>query len=108
MVTVSMLQPVDDIDLAPQTVMAEVIQNVRCIMSTPRFSIPLDRSFSIDGDVVDLPLPEAEARMANEIFRALRRYEPRARIETVRFEADIKGKLKPILEVSIYADSGTP
>lgn len=106
--TVSMLKPVDDIDLCPLSLVDEVAQNLKCIMGTPKFSIPLDRAFALDGNIVDLPLLEAEAKLSNEIFRAVRRYEPRATIESIRFEADMNGRIQPILEVSVRADIRTP
>ena len=91
------------IDLAPATVVEEVVQNVRTIVTTVRFSIPLDRGFGIDGSVVDLPVNVAKAKLTNEIFRAVRRYEPRARIEGIRFDAGPDGRLSPALEVSVNA-----
>lgn len=103
--TVSMLKPVDDVDLCPSSLAEEVAQNLKCIMGTPKFSVPLDRAFAIDGNIVDLPLLEAEAKLSNEIFRAVRRYEPRAIIESIRFEADMKGRIQPILEVNVYANN---
>ncbi len=91
------------IDFAPATVVEEVIQNVRTIITTIKYSIPLDRAFGIDGAVVDQPIHVARAKLTDEIFRAVRRYEPRAVIESIDFEADISGRLTPRLEVSIRA-----
>ena len=91
------------IDLAPNEVVAEVLQNVRTIITTIKGSIPLDRAFGIDGDVVDLPINVAKAKLTNEIFRAIRVYEPRAVIESIDFEGDLNGRLLPTVEVSINA-----
>lgn len=91
------------IDLAPGTVVEEVLQNVRTIITTIKGSIPLDRAFGIDGEVVDLPVNVAKAKLTNEIFRAVRLYEPRAVIESIDFEADLSGRLAPTVEVSINA-----
>lgn len=89
------------VNFAPSTEVEEVIQNVRTIINTIKRSVPLDRSFGIDGDVVDKPVPVAEAQLSNEIFTAVRRYEPRARIENIRFKSDLTGKLKVEVVVSI-------
>ena len=90
-----------EIDFAPKTVVEEVIQNVRTIITTTKYSIPLDREFGIDGSVVDLPINVAKAKMTNEIFRAIRRYEPRAVIESVTFKGEETGRLIPTVEVSV-------
>jgi len=92
-----------EIDFAPATVVEEVIQNVRTIVTTIKYSIPLDREFGIDGAVVDLPINVAKARLTNEIFRAVRRYEPRAVIESITFKGEETGRLIPTVGVSINA-----
>ncbi|MDY2685025.1 MAG: GPW/gp25 family protein [Selenomonadaceae bacterium] len=89
------------IDLAPKTTMEEVLQNVRTIISTIKYEIPLDRDFGIDGDVIDMPMQQAQAKLTQEIFRAVRQYEPRAVIESISFSGDESGRLTPTLEVSI-------
>ena len=92
-----------EIDFAPATIVEEVIQNVRTIVTTIKYSIPLDREFGIDGSVVDLPINVAKARLTNEIFRAVRRYEPRAVIESITFKGEETGRLIPTVGVSINA-----
>ena len=91
------------IDFAPGIVVEEVLQNVRTIITTIRGSIPLDCAFGIDGEVVDLPINVAKAKLTNEIFRAVRLYEPRAVIESITFEGDISGRLVPTVKVSVNA-----
>lgn len=92
---------VPQIDFAPATVAEEVLQNVRTIISTIKYSVPMDREFDIDGTVVDRPINLAKAHLTNEIFRAVRRYEPRAVIESVEFTGDEIGRLTPTIKVSI-------
>lgn len=76
----------DGIDFAPKDILIEIIQNVRTIISTTQFSVPLDRRFGIDGTVIDLPLPVATARISAEVIRAITEYEPRCRVVSVDFE----------------------
>ncbi len=90
-----------EINFAPKTVVEEVLQNVRTIITTTKYSIPMDREFGIDGSVVDLPINVAQAKLTNEIFRAIRRYEPRAVIESITFKGEETGRLIPKLEVSV-------
>lgn len=89
------------INLAPKTTVEEVLQNVRTIISTIKYEIPLDRGFGIDGDVIDMPMQQAQAKLTQEIFRAVRQYEPRAIIESISFAGDASGKMVPKMEVSI-------
>ena len=79
------------LNLAPATLAEEVLQNVRMIISTVKYSVPMDREFGIDGAVID----------SNEIFRAVRRYEPRAVIESIDFDGDESGRLTPSIKVQI-------
>ena len=65
----------DGIDFAPKDILTEIIQNVRTIISTTQFSVPLDRRFGIDGTVIDLPLPVAMARISAEVIRAITEYD---------------------------------
>ena len=89
------------IDLAPKTTVEEVLQNVRTIISTIKYEIPLDRGFGIDGDVIDMPMQQAQAKLTQEIFRAVRQYESRAIIESISFTGEASGKMVPKVEVSI-------
>lgn len=89
------------INFAPATLAEEVLQNVRMIISTVKYSVPMDREFGIDGAVVDRPINIAKAHLSNEIFRAVRRYEPRAVIASIDFDGDENGKLTPRIKVRI-------
>ena len=89
------------IDFAPVTVIEEVLQNVRTIISTIKHSVPMDREFGIDGAIIDRPINIAKAHLSNEIFRAVRRYEPRAVIESIDFDGDESGELTPTIKIRI-------
>lgn len=89
------------IDFAPATLAEEIVQNVRTILTTIKYEIPLDRGFGIDGGVVDMPIQQAEAFLSNEIFQQIKKYEPRAIIKNIAFEGDSNGKLSPTVEVSV-------
>ena len=89
------------LNLAPATLAEEVLQNVRMIISTVKYSVPMDREFGIDGTVVDRPINIAQAHLSNEIFRAVRRYEPRAEIVSIDFDGDETGRLTPTIKIQI-------
>ena len=49
-----------EIDFAPDNTIEEVLQNLRTILGTMKGEIPLDRNFGISGNVVDMPIHEAQ------------------------------------------------
>lgn len=91
----------NNIDFAPENELLEVLQNVRTILSTVKFSVPLDRDFGIDASLLDKPILEAKAKISSEIILAIKKYEPRVKVEEITFSGDMDGKLQPKVQVSI-------
>jgi phage baseplate assembly protein W len=92
------------INIAPKTLEEEVLQNVTTILSTPQYSVPLDRRFGLSSRFVDKPLAVAKALIVSEVLDAVERYEPRAEVLNISFEeSELAGQLKPVLEVKINA-----
>lgn len=73
----------DTINLAPATELEEIIQNVRTVLTTLKKSVPMDREFGINGEVVDSPIAVAQAKLTAEIVTAVNKYEPRASVVAV-------------------------
>lgn len=94
---------IKNIDFAPATVLEEIMQNVRTILTTVKFSVPLDRDFGIAGDVIDTQIDEStQAHLQAEIFDALRRYEPRVEVVQIQFKAEEKeGVIIPVVCIKI-------
>lgn len=94
-----------DVDFNPASVVAEVLQNVRTILSTRKGSVPLDRDFGISWEYLDRPIDVAQMLMRSEIIDAVSKYEPRATVESVVFEGSaedaLDGILKPKVTISI-------
>lgn len=89
------------INFAPKTIVEEVLQNVRCILRTTKFSVPLDRDLGIDAEPLDMPMDVAKAKLVPEIFMAIAKYEPRATVIDISWEGDIQGILRPKVKVDI-------
>ena len=81
------------IDFCPATVAAEVVQNVRTILATRVGTVPLDRAFGSEWDMVDRPLPVAQQLARAAFFDAVQKYEPRAVIEQIEFRRDAEGAM---------------
>lgn len=81
---------------------AEVLQNVRTILTTPKYSVPLDREFGISTAMLDAPLPVAQAKLTAEIIATINRYEPRVKVTKVTYECNASdGVLRPKVRVRI-------
>lgn len=91
------------IDWAPMTEVDEIIQNVRTILRTAQFSVPLERRLGISGAFIDSPMTDnEEAMLREEIFNVIKMYEPRAVVTEITFEREpLTGVLKPRIEVDI-------
>ena len=91
----------EEINFAPDSVVEEVVQNVRTICSTSKYSVPMDRLFGVDAAIVDRPTPRAMAAMQAEIIQSVRKYEPRCKVKRVSFDGDIDGRLNVKVRIEI-------
>jgi hypothetical protein len=64
-----------DIDFAPASPEEEVIQNVRTIIATLKYSVPLGRRFGVSAVMLDWPMPKAIVALQAEIMRVLTKIE---------------------------------
>ena len=94
-----------NINLAPETTEEEVLQNIAVIISTPKFSVPLDRGLGMAQRFVDRPIQVAQSILISEVLDAVERDEPRAEVLGVTYElGDTPGTLIPVVEVNIIDD----
>lgn len=70
------------------TGMDEIEQNIRFILATMVFSVPLDRAFGGGGDSIDAPAPYTAQRRMASIVETVEKYEPRVRVTEIRL-ADV-------------------
>lgn len=81
----------------------EILQNVKTILTTPMGTVPFDREFGIDWSLLDLPIREARAKLTVEYMDKVKKYEPRARVKQVDFEANTEGILKPKVVIDLVS-----
>ena len=67
------------------TGMDAIVQNIRMILLTMRYSIPLDRAFAHDGKIIDTPAPLETGRKTAELVDAIEKYEPRVKVHRIDF-----------------------
>lgn len=71
-----------------------IFQNIRMIIKTLAFSVPLDRAFAHDNRFIDSPAPVTAARLTSQLWDAIEKYEPRVEVDSIDFEyADVKNQL---------------
>lgn len=97
-------QPVQGIDFAPASEAAEILQNLRTIITTTKYSVPLDRDFGFNADMLDKPMNVAQAQLQSEIIMAIKRYEPRVTVTSISFTGTDDGRLIPKVQVMIKND----
>ncbi|MEK3955300.1 hypothetical protein [Psychrobacillus sp. FSL K6-1464] len=79
----------------------EVLRNVKVIITTFEGTVPYDRGFGINPDVLDMPVNEAQSFYTIECITKIRKYEPRALVESIDFTSDLDGTLYPKVVISI-------
>mgnify|MGYP001072524611 CR=1 FL=1 len=94
------------IDLAPDNIYQEVMQNIALILAAIQKSIPMLRGLGIPGELYGRPVSIAENLLVGEIRDQIETYEPRAIVGEITFERDEgKGILVPIVELMGVQDS---
>lgn len=77
-----------DLKINPANELEEIAQNVLMIITTPKFTVPLDRGFGISTEFLDAPISGRQAKIAAEVVSAVKEFEPRARVTNVIFDGD--------------------
>ncbi|MBQ7578198.1 MAG: GPW/gp25 family protein [Synergistaceae bacterium] len=90
-----------EINFAPVNELQEILQNVRTILTTYKFSVPLDREFGISATFLDEAQPRAIALLSSEIAEAINLYEPRAKLREINFNGDSDGRFYPVIRVRL-------
>lgn len=67
------------------TGLESIIQNIRIIVTTLAYSVPLDRGFASTGGFIDSPTPYAVALKIAELSEAIEAREPRVQVTGIEF-----------------------
>lgn len=97
-------QPVKGVDFAPASEAAEILQNLRTIITTTKYSVPLDRDFGVNAEMLDKPMAVAQAQLQSEIIMAIKTYEPRVTVTGISFTGTDEGILIPKVQVMINGE----
>lgn len=95
-----------ELSLKPESVNAEIAQNVAVIIATRRGTQPLDRRFGIDGEWLDDDSPRGRALLSATIIDALPQQERRIVVKQVTFGAGPEaGQVQPTIAYEIRGTS---
>ena len=95
-----------EIEILPGTVhddvRTEVWNNLQVLYATQTGELALDRDYGIDGSTVGYPQEHAKALLVAEYVRKTQKYEPRARVVKVDWNADSeKGNITPKVVIEL-------
>ena len=94
------------VNFAPESEVIEILQNVLTICMTQKYSVPMDRELGVEGEFLDEAVSRLRAKFKGEVVRAVKKYEPRARVTAIDFTADLNGKVVPRIKVKIVGVEG--
>lgn len=95
----------EKVDFGPPDILKEIMQNVKTILTTTKYSVPLDRNFGIAGVALDMPIQAAKAKLSAEIVAAIRQYEPRCQVMSVSFNGNgMDGVIIPTVRIRILEE----
>lgn len=104
--TLDITVDITNINIMPTTELTEIAQNVRMIIATPKFSVPLDREFGVSAAAIDDPISAAQAKLTAEISAAVRKYEPRARVKKIIYNGNVvDGQLNATVTIDIVEEN---
>ena len=81
------------INFYPAFLSERFLSDPATILATRVGTVPLDRAFGSEWDMVDRPLPVAQQLARAAFFDAVQKYEPRAVIEQIEFRRDAEGAM---------------
>lgn len=96
----------ENIDFAPESEIAEIMQNLRMICTTKKGTVPLDRDFGLSCDWIDKPYNISKNQFMVEVIEQCEKYEPRAVIRSITFDDDdisdvMAGDMNPCIHFTL-------
>lgn len=92
----------EQIEIFPDNEQLEVIQNVKTILTTMQGTVPLDRDFGIDSEVIDKPVNVIRPLIVKEVKEKLAKYEPRVKFISMFWDGTgSEGRIVPTVRVAI-------
>lgn len=82
--------------------MDALLQNIRIIVLTTMYSVPLDRGFAHVGDFIDSPSPQVTARLVARLTDAIEDKEPRVTVQRISLEPAGQDNMEAAMQGRLY------
>jgi phage baseplate assembly protein W len=91
------------INFAPNSVLEEILQNVRNIFQQVKGTIPYQRDMGIDESIIDLPTENAIMIYQIDIIKQIKKFEPRAKVKKFNWKGSdiVKGNLNLVITIDV-------
>ena len=86
-----------EINFRPASVLEEIYQNINTIISTYKFTVPLNRGFGLDASFIDSPMSVIHPIYVAEIIETVEKYESRVIVEEVQMKVNLEGQVYPVI-----------
>ena len=86
--TIEVTNSLKEINFFPASELEEIAQNVKTILTTAPGVVFLDRTFGVETELLDLPMPIVKNKLTAKICDAVNKFEPRAKVTDVFFGGD--------------------
>lgn len=67
---------------------ADIYKCLKTLLTTPQGTVPFDRNFGINTELLDEPLNYAKGKIISEYYSKIKKYEPRVKIKEIFFVND--------------------
>ena len=75
--------------------LAELDRQLALLLSTREGTMPLDRTFGINMDFLDLPIEAAKSLYAAEVTEKVSKFIPEVRVQEITWTSNHSGQLSP-------------
>lgn len=91
------------INFAPNSLLEEILQNVRNIFQQIKGTIPYQRDMGVDENIIDLTTENAIMIYQIDMIKQLKKFEPRAKIKKFNWKGSdiVKGNLNLVVTLDV-------
>lgn len=91
-----------DVKIESSSMDTEVLNRLKNLYSTYEGTVPFDRNFGINPNILDEPIDIAKGKLVAEVIQKTQKYEPGIRVIEVKFNTKLdEGKVSPRVVVDI-------
>ena len=78
-----------------------VLRNIYLILNTVKGTVPMYRDFGLSMSFKDRPITVVQPLIVSDVKQAIEKFEPRAKIASIKFSVDAEQKITIMVEVEL-------